>query len=820
MPVATILQRIGHIFYRLAGVLQRHRAVVLLCCTVLVLALGLQLSRLRLDTTTEGYLTASDPHLVEYIRFRQQFGSDDIVLVALESSSVFLPEQLHELRRLHRELAAGVPYLAHIVSLDSAVVARQDDGQLVLDRLLAEDPAQWPPLEELARRAAEHPFIRGRLVAPDGTMALISLRVDPHARAESSSLEEALAGFPTSTPQAAPAGQTGNKGRPALTNRQNDAVVVAVEEIVERHRQQGWRVHVCGTPILKKVLGWAMARDTLRLILLSLAVIAVLLWLIFRRPAGVLLPLLVVVSAVLVTMGLMVVCQRPFKSPTVILPSFLLAVGVGSSVHLLSHFFRFQRQGLAAPEACGKALAVTGLPILFTSLTTAAGLASFAGAQVAPVADLGRFGALGVMVACFFTLILLPSLLGRLPPGRRRWEAATAEGAVDRWLAGIARLAVRRAWWILGVSVLLMVLALVGVSRIRFSHNPLAWFPADMPLRQAVERLDRVLGGIVQVEVLIDSGRAGGCRDPELLRRVRALQHELTGQTVGGVRVAASFSLADLVAELDGVLTGWPDARRSDISPDAELLAQELLLFENIAPRELSELVDVEYRLLRLTLLAPWVDAVAYGPFLRELEQRLQREFAGTARVTVTGLIPLLARTLAAAMDSAVASSFISFLSITLFMVLLLGHVRLGLMSMLPNLVPILLALGCMGWLGIPLDMYTMLSGSIAIGLAVDDTIHFMHGFQYASSQGLGVEQAVVRTMQTAGRAMIISSVVLAAGAFVCTVSTLRQFHLFGMLNGSAILLALVADFLISPAVVAVLFGRRRPRVAPAVEGR
>lgn len=792
------------LLYRQAMLLWRWRIMVMIAALFVVAIFAFLLTRISIDTSIEGYLTDDDPHLTRYLQFRDQYGSDDLIIVALEAPQIFDSRTLLQLQRLHHRLADQTPYLASISSLVSVIVARSETSRIVLDTFLPEDPASWPPMAELARQAAEHPLITGRLVSSDNTQALLLLRIESKARDSFANVEETLL-LSASATLSSDIQQPSSPNR-ALTNTQNNAVIAAVKRVVESEQQDGNRVYVCGSPILKQVFRRALMHDAVQLIILSLIVISVLLLAVFRRPAGVIFPLLIVAPAVLCSVGLMVLLQRPIKAPTVILPSFLMAMGVGASIHLLTHFFRIQPGCPSSPEAAARALARTGLPIFFTSLTTAAGLASFAGAEVGPVADLGRFGALGVMLACLFTIVLLPPLLGMLPlrpPGRHRFRQGLL---VDQGLSALARFSVRRAAWIAIGSLALFIFSLLGAEQVRFSHNPLGWLPQDHPLKLGIEHLDQVMGGIINVEVLVDTKHPGGGIDPTLLQTVRTLQHDLNGTTIGTVRVASSFSLVDL---LDNLATVF--GTQQPTGDPRQLVAQQLLLFENVAPATLAELTDLTYQNLRLTLLCPWVDAVAYGPFIKELETLLQQRFTGVAEVTVTGMIPLLARTLDAAIHSTAFSYLIAGASITLLMVLLCG-LRLGLLGMIPNLLPIAAVLGFMGWRGIPLDMYTMLAGSIAVGLAVDDTMHFLHGFHYHSRRGLSVVESATRTITAEGRAMLVTSLVLAAGALVCTLSDLKHFFLFGVLTSSAIMLALTADFLLGPAMMQLLYrGQHAP---------
>ncbi|MCK5623228.1 MAG: MMPL family transporter, partial [Alphaproteobacteria bacterium] len=218
-----------------------------------------------------------------------------------------------------------------------------------------------------------------------------------------------------------------------------------------------------------------------------------------------------------------------------------------------------------------------------------------------------------------------------------------------------------------------------------------------------------------------------------------------------------------------------------------------------------QDVVDSRFQTARFTVKAPWRDTLEYLPLLREIETSFHKTLGPDVTVTATGIMSLFSRTLSAAMWSAAKSYVIAFGAITLMMILLIGNLRLGLAAMLPNVAPIAIAMGFMWWAGIPLNMFTMLVGSIAIGLAVDDTVHFMHNFRRYFAQSGDVREAVRRTLHTAGRAMLVTSVVLAIGFYIFMFASMINVIQFGFLVGSAILLALLADFLLAPALMVLL---------------
>jgi len=203
----------------------------------------------------------------------------------------------------------------------------------------------------------------------------------------------------------------------------------------------------------------------------------------------------------------------------------------------------------------------------------------------------------------------------------------------------------------------------------------------------------------------------------------------------------------------------------------------------------------------------PWIDSVEYYGMLKNLRTYLHETLGDDVKITTTGMIPLLAQTITSAINSAGDSYLLAFVLITLMMMLLLADVKLGLISMIPNLFPIFFVLMIMVIFNMPFDLFAMLVFSIILGLAVDDTVHFMHNFRrYHDREGKSVEEAVRLTLIGAGRAMLITSIVLSIGFYVYIFASMNNLINFGILAGTAIIMALLADFLLAPALMAMVY--------------
>lgn len=767
-------------------------ALLAMLALTLVLAGGLRF--IMVDTSNEAYLYPDDPIFVNFEEFRQQFGRDEMIMIVLQPrSDVFDPTFLTALKNLHNDLRDNTPHLDDIFSL---VNARDTEGRgdvLLVDEFLKAWPGSEAQRKALKKKAMSNPMYLNRLISKDAKLAVIMLKVDAYV---SDGGGDALAGFDA---EAAEASQ-----RRRLSDPELSLTVREVEKIVKAHQGDIYTYHYTGMPVTSEAIKAAMMKDVRKFMMLSIVIIAVVLFVLFRRVSGVVLPLFIVALSVLGTMGCMGWLGFNFTTPLTILPSFLISVGVGSSVHIMVIFFQALDGGLARVESIIHALGHSGLAVLMTNVTTAAGLASFTGAEVAPIAHLGMLSCLGVLLSMAYTIVLLPALLKVLPlkaKARRR----TTGTATDRFFDWLGVWTTTRPAPIVVVSVVIVCLGFAGSLRLGLTHDPLKWLPEDEPARLATEFINENMSGSSALEVVLDTGRENGLKDPALLATLDRLGREMENEPVANVRVGKVSSIADVVKEIHRALNeNRPDMYK--IPNNAKLLSQELLLFENSGSDDLEDLVDSRFQIIRMTIAFPYDGCLKLMPLIDEVQARLQKTIDPRIKFHVTGLASLFGRTMTAAVHSAAQSYAIALVVVTLMMVFLIGNIKVGLLSMIPNLAPILLTMGFMGFCDVPLDLFSMLVASIAIGLAVDDTVHFMHNFRRYYGRLGDVTEAVKQTLRTTGRAMTTTTVVLTLGFGVFCLAEMSNYYYFGLLISMTLGLALLADLILSPALMALLY--------------
>jgi uncharacterized protein len=826
--MATFKARIETGFAAFAHIVYRHRLKTLAILLVILAGLMSQIPHITFDTSTESFFRKSDPALVDYNRFRERFGRDEVIVLAVQPPNVFDATFLEKLRAFHKALEAEVPHLKEVNSLINVRNTRGEGDRLVVEDLIAKTPTTPEAMAALRKRVLSSELYPNLFISEDGRFTTVL--VETQAFSGTDRPKDVMAGFGDATAQggfpAAPlrAGLGDASQHPAtgaapprklLSDEENSEIVRAVERVVARFDGPDFPVHLTGSPVVTDYLKRAMQTNMARFMALAILAIGIFLGVLFRRISGVVLPLLVVVLSVVATVGAMATLGVAFKLPLMILPSFLLAVGVGASVHLLALFYREYEQGASKEDALAATLGHSGLPIVMTSLTTAAGLLSFITAALASVADLGVFASLGVMISLVYTLVAIPALLALLPLRRHpRFAVEGRHPLSDRLLMAVGAFAARRAGTVVVVSVLVTAIAAAGLPWLRFSHNTLLWFPKSGEVRKSTELVDRELKGSLSLEMVIDTGRENGLYEPKVLNELEALAAyaENYSDAAGKRFVGKTSSVVDVTKEINRALNENRNAFYR-LPQQRDLIAQELLLFENSGSDDLERQVDSTFQRARLTIKSPWNDAAAYVGFVNDLDRKSGEIFGADAKVTVTGLIRLFTESIFALMRSMVTSYSVAIVVITILMILLVGRIGLGLLSMVPNLLPIVITLGFMGWAGIPLDAFTLLIGSIALGLAVDDTIHFFHHFQRYYERSGDATQAVHDVLLTAGRAMLFTTLVLITGFWLFMFATLNNLFYFGLLTGLTLAVALAADMLLSPALL-VLISRRAERRA------
>jgi predicted RND superfamily exporter protein len=773
-----------------------RKIIVLVIMLLVTAALAAQMSKLTIDTRDESFFHEDDPTLRTYNHFRDTFGQDDTFIVAMEPRDGLTHKFMKTLFELHQALEASTPYLDEVSSLINARIVRSEGDTLFVEELMKEPPKTEAELQQVLKLIERYPLYEKLLISKNRRIIFILIKAQAIINLPRQDL---MAGF----------GETAQPSEPTatyLSNDQNMEINEAIHQIVDTYRNGDIAFHFAGTPAFVAEIQKGILKDLSVMVPLSFICIMLFLILLFHRVSGVVYPIITVALSLASSLGIMAMAGIPITNAIQILPTFLIVVGVGDSVHILTIFYRNYRATDDKRQSIIDAVGFAGLPVLMTSVTTALGLLSFAWADVAIVAQLGYVAPVGVMLAFIYTIILLPALIA-LFPVKRPTAAVRKHPLPDRIFDAIARTTTRRPILVAVISACILAGTAYGVLSVRFSHNSLTWLPADAPIRKSTEFLDRSNGGTVMLEVTIDSGMENGMQDPGLMRRIDNAAQLIPTIDVHDIRAAKATSMADVLKEINRALHEDNDDAYT-VPETREMIAQELLLFESSGSDDLEEITDSSYQVSRLSILAPFVDAILYKDYIDQVEDYLRGQLPDQT-VSLTGHMAIFVQMIKHFISSMAKSYIIALVVITVLMILLIGRIGIGLMSMVANLAPVICVFGIMGLARIPIDLATIFIGSIVLGLVVDDTIHFLHHFRKAFDEALNLETAVRETLHTTGRALVITSLVLSAGFFIYTASFLNSNIRFGWLTGCAVLIALAADFFLVPALLTLALKKK-----------
>lgn len=822
-------------FYRWAQLVVRWRMLVL-AITVVIFGVAAYFAKnhTRVDTSVEAFAHSGSETQQVLEAYRETFGQDSTFLVLVRGPVFSLP-YLNALKAFHDDLSQlnldvevveekrpGTPIAADESTLAVQAEDFDDFGEDSGDAWGDEDSTIVDEIISLinvrqTRRGPDGGLIVGQLMEPfPSAEALPDLKKSVLA-------DERLVGQVVDKRGAYSAITLRTQ---KLTDVDAIRVYDAIMTICEKHVRDDFAIQVGGLPALNGELNRLMMMDLQSIFLWSLVVMFCVLLYLFRHPLGVLPPLFVVVAAGVMTIGTVAALGLQLTMLSNILPAFLFCVGIGHSVHLISVYRDSLAEGLPPHDAIAHALATTGVPILYTSLTTMVGLLSFHFASLEAIQEMGYAGAFAVLLAFLLSITFLPAALSFNRKGKFGRVPITKRDNLDRFLDfclwtsadKISAAQAKQSVWSSRRRLNLLTmcgLIIAGVTasfQLNVWHNPMDWIPESVPIKRAFDAIDTHLGGTATVQILVESDQPNGVKRTDVLNGMIKLQDHIKSYTdpqVGSI-IGNSISVADIVRETNRVMTTNTEADYR--IPDTDRGVSDMLfLFENSGREQLERLVTTNYTHTHMTVRMKWLEATSYLGLTDHIRTGVEAYIPSSVRARPTGSVYTLVSTIGQMIRDLLASFGVAFVVITVIMMVLLGGVRLGMIAMVPNLMPIIMIMGMMGIAGIPINMSTLLIASIAIGLAVDDTIHLLHHFRVHYDATGDREAALRNAVGHSGRAMVSTTLILMLGFFTYLAADMTNIVQFGFLVGTTALFALLIDLFFAPALIRVFYPRQSP---------
>ena len=637
-------------------------------------------------------------------------------------------------------------------SLATALEVRVYEDYSEVEGYLSELPQTVAAARDVRKRVLDNPLYAGYLVAHDGRGVMLALRFER-----------------------------------GLDSRR---LIAIVDDVSQASRAAAGDVEqfLSGPLFVRLEISRLLLRDLFRVV--PLAVLATLLVAAvgFRSAHGTLLPVVANGLAMLGTLALFVQAGHTLNYVTVILPPTVYVVGFAYVVHVISDFDRYARQGLDGAEAVRRALADVAAPVSLTAVTTACGFLALATSDIAAIRTYGLFAALGTGLAWLAALTVVPAGLALVPARAARGAPAAGERAAPV----LAALAVRRGTLLLAAGAGLTLLAVWGAGRIEVSTDYLENFPPGSPVRHDFERMSSAFAGAVPLQVLVEAGAVDAMKAPAALREVEALRQWLLVQPeVGGV-----YTLVDYVDVLEQALA--PELVDDDPVPASAGLVSHLVLLG--AGEDVRRFAEPGFSSALTQVRANVVASAELNALTARIDQRLAALPDGLTGY-VTGSSQVIAATLDDVTRGQVLSLAAAFAPILLAMAVLFRSLRLALLAMVPNVLPILCFFGILGLTGTALNLTTSLVAAVVLGIAVDDSIHFFARLRAAARRTPDDAAALTAALAAVTRPVTLTTAGLALGFTTLVAGELASQVEFGVLAAVTLALAWVLDLTLTPAL-------------------
>ncbi len=737
--------------------------------TVFITALAvLGMARLTVDAAQMGHLSEADEVSRLSEEMERRFGSEVQLAVVVEGADVLLADTLERLRQLTGDIQR-VDGIAEVLYPLNARRVRVQDDALEVAPMAPDAPVTPAVAKELQAELMRSPLYRGRLVAEDQKSALVVITIEQ---------------------------------RDGEDQRYKTVILEQLRALLARYPGPE-RLGLFGGLVVTDT-AMSMARADLRLlVLVTSGALLIALWLCFRTWRGAWLTVAAALLALGWVMGWRGVAGTPLTVASLFLVPVLIANTCTYVIHVLGEYDEVVVRGSGT---VGRVIERFMLPQLLSTVTTVIGFLSLAVSGVSLVDDVGWYGALGAGLGMVVAVAFAPAMV-RLSktPGRafvRHNPGLT--GFLDRHAYAVLKHRKKLLWGSLAV----VVFTTAGVSFLKADTDFLSYFPRGTPLRQAHAVINQRHGGGESVYLQVDTQRPGGAVDVGLLTRVQALEAAI--RVLPGV--GSVGSPVPLLGELHRALLEDPAA--PDLPATAPALEQ--ILFLGKGESELKQHLSFDDRYLRLTVGTTPTNTADKLLLYERIEAAALEVLGPAAPARVLGRNVLIAVGTKSIVDGQIRSLALASLLIGGLMIALFRSFRMGLLVMLPNLLPTAMLFGIMGWLAIPLTPITALVACTALGIAVDDTIHFLVRFyrelrdsgHYIIQQNMGLKRtdeqsiAMMKTLTSSGQAIVITTVTLVVGFAAMAVSSFQPVLHTGLLSSITMVVCLLGDLVMLPALL------------------
>ncbi|HHG3185447.1 TPA: RND family transporter [Vibrio parahaemolyticus] len=749
----------------------KYSLLVLLATIFLIIVATIGGKNLYFRGDYDIFFDGTNKQLLAFDEIQTTFAKTDnlAIVIAPEDGDIFTPQTLSLIQKITVD-AWQVPYSSRVDSIANYQHTEAFDDELLVEDLLYSEYELTPErISKVKSIALSEPVLKSALVSEKGDVTVVNITVQLPEMDKTAEVEE---------------------------------VVSSINAMIDRYQRAYPDVtfHKAGIIAMNHAFMTAAQDDSSTLVPTMLVVILVFLTIMLRSILSVIATLIVIIGSVMATMGISGWAGMFLSTATVNVPTLIMTLAVADCVHVIATMRQSMKNGFTKAQSIERSIALNFVPILITSVTTAIGFLMMNMSDSPVLRDFGNLSALGVMVACFLSVTLLPALLKLLPIHVKMETSQDQKHVMDR--LGDFVVSQRRALLPLSVAIIVVSASLIPLNKV--NDESVEYFGQRNEFRQAADFMEERISGMTNISIAIKTNESQGIAAPDFLNTIGEFSSWLRDQP----ETDHVATLADVYKRLNKNMHGDDEAYYL-LPQERELAAQYLLLYEMSLPYglDLNNQINVDKSSIKMVLTVANLGSVE----LVDLENRIYQWFAEHApqyQVVASSPSLMFAHIGETNMASMLSTLPITLVLISALLIFALRSVRLGLISLMPNIAPAVIGFGLWALISGEINLGLSVVVTLTLGIVVDDAVHFLSKYQRARREGQTAEQAVRYAFHTVGRALWITTVVLVAGFSVLAMSSFRLNADMGQLSAIVIFIALVVDFLFLPTLL-MLFDKK-----------
>lgn len=864
-----------HPYYRRFALFVTQYPKSVIAVTVLITALfGIAVLNIQIDPDPWKMIPAEDPAVVYWNEVEDLFGKSDPAIVAvIAPGTIYNPASLAKVDELTRRMeeinlttAEDVKTLAGIIEtsdgsvrdlLTEAVADGLTPGDIgVLSeamRLLSENPdadtsairaiesitIALDPLDDVVGVASVENIETTDGILTTGPVMEYPPTTDDECRAVRDKVRAngMLAGKIVSEDETATIvfANTTFEGHESLMIALYDRIKQITEEIGGPETY-----YLSGTPMIMSRESVYMKGDMGFLIPLVILLIMAILFLVFRNVRGMITPLLVVLISVVWTLGLMALLKVPISILSTALPVVLVAIGCADGIHIITHYYGKLSVGMEKRNAIVDTMEELSSAVIMTSLTSMAGFASNLTSSLTPIREFGLFTAFGIGAAMVFSLSFIPAMMTLLGAPKQLGHAANRsarETLLTQFLDRMGAFMIRRRTWVILGLIPAFALVIYMTFRVEVGYGFIKDFRKSSEIRISDDLINEKFPGSISFNVVIDSGKPGGAKDPQFLRKVQELQDSLEADPM----VGGSTSIVDFLKRMNYVMHDNDSAylrlpnpveevvTAPGAGPDApptietvngtDLVAQYILLYENSGGSDIEKVVDFDYQKINVIFQLKSSYSRDIAHIERKASEFINTRFHNGVSGHMTGSGDLIVVISHYIINSQIISLVTSMATVLLMLIIAFWSLKGGLFAMMPIFFTIFMNFTMMRVFGVTLDVATAMIASMGVGIGIDYSIHFVSRYRIVYAKGGSVDEALSGTMHDTGKAIVFNGAAVAAGFLVLVFSNFKPIANVGWLVAVTMVVSATGSLVILPAMIRA-FGLFGPRGSDDVSNR